>query len=181
MDQANQITAYATLAIAILSPISILIAFYAVKKQNRQAIKANNDFKLSLGADLAIRLEERFICKDFKAIRTKSAQSFLGQVESNDFEEVFDFFETVGLLLRLEAFNSEIVHNFFFHWINLYWTAGKGYISTKRQDTKTVWQDFEFAFQKTTEIEKIKDQNSKDLYLSGERLKEQLTEEIFKK
>jgi hypothetical protein len=178
MDNLNEtITAYSTLILALFSPLSVWIAYYAIKKQNEQTKQSNANFRLSLGADLAMKLDAQFNSKDFRAIRSKAAQSLLNQVNIENAEDVFDFFETVGLFVRLGTLNDEIVHNFFFHWVNLYWTAGKSYISTKRQDTKAVWQDFEYVFQKVTEIEKTKDPNSKDLYLSDQRLKNQLQDE----
>jgi hypothetical protein len=173
------ITAYSTLGLAILSMVSVWIAYCAIKKQNEQVKKSNENFKLSLGIDIIAKLDANFNSTDFRKMRLDAAQSLLNGIKIENAEDVFDFFETLGLLVRLGALNDEVVHNFFFHWINLYWVAGKDYISSKQQDTKAVWQDFESLYQKIIEVEKEKDSNSADLYLGGDRLKDQLKEEII--
>lgn len=174
----DAITAYSTLGLAILSMASVWIAYCAIRKQNQQSKESNENFKLSLGIDIIAKLDAQFNSQDFKNIRSDAAQSLLNRKDIENSEDVFDFFETLGLLVRLGALNDEVVHNFFFHWINLYWVAGKDYISNKRKDTKAVWQDFETLYKRVFEVEKEKDGNSADLYLGGDRLKNQLQEEM---
>ncbi len=89
-----------------------------------------------------------------------------------------DFFETVGLLVRTKTLTNELAHNFFFHWINLYWLAGESYIKTKRQAAKALWEDFERLYSDVRKIEQSKDPNSEELKLKPEQIRERLKEEL---
>jgi hypothetical protein len=97
-----------------------------------------------------------------------------------DAEDVFDFFETVGLLVRTGALTTDLAYNFFFHWINLYWVAGQGHIQEKRKVSKSLWEHFEYLYDIVRQSERIKDADSEDLKLAEQpqRLKSLLGEEI---
>jgi hypothetical protein len=95
-----------------------------------------------------------------------------------DAEDVFDLFEAVGLFTRRKALDAEIVHSFFFHWINVYWTAGKDHISKKQGQTHSAWKDFADLYLKVLKIERKEDPSSEDLALSADKLARYLEDEI---
>ena len=90
---------------------------------------------------------------------------------------MFDFFDTVGLFVRLGALGEDIAYSMFFHWINLYWRAGKRYIGGKQKEVSQVWKDFEWLFERVSEVERKRHPDSEDLTMPAERLKSQLQEE----
>ena len=63
-----------------------------------------------------MKLDDRFNTEDFRQIRSHAAQSLLSSQKLVDAEDVFDFFETVGLLVRqIWGFNegSSLTTSFF--------------------------------------------------------------------
>ena len=82
------------------------------------------------------------------------------------------------MFTRRKALDAEIVHSFFFHWINVYWNAGRDYILRRQKESKLSWKDFCYLYQKVLEVEKKKDSSSQDISLSAERLKGYLNDEI---
>lgn len=164
-------TAMATIATAVAGFISAWIAYFAIKRQTQQT-------QAALGADLSLKLEERFNSEEFHRIRARAARALLEGTNLGEPEDVFDFFETVGLLVRIKTLSADLAYNFFFHWINLYWLAGENYIKTKRQSTKALWEDFEKLYQAVRKIEQLKDSSSSELKLGSEQIKERLKEEL---
>jgi hypothetical protein len=84
----------------------------------------------------------------------------------------------VGLFTRRKALDAEIVHSLFFHWINVYWTAGRDHIARKQRGAKLCWKDFGYLYLKVLEIEMKEDPSSRDISLSAEDLKRYLNDEI---
>jgi len=174
------ITALATSLAALAAAAAVWVAWRGIVKQNEQAKASRKDFKLSLAADLSMKLDDRFNPEDFRRIRSDAAQALLSNQNIVDAEDVFDFFETVGLLVRTGALTNDLAYNFFFHWINLYWVAGQSHIHEKRKVSRSLWEDFEDLYKKVREIETKKDPNSEDLRLAEqpERMRNLLSEEI---
>jgi hypothetical protein len=156
---------------AIAAVIAAVVAVFAIWLQNKS-------FKANLAADLIMKLDDRFTSSEYKEIRSKAARSLQLHIDEKEAEDVFDFFETVGLFTRRKALDAEIVHSFFFHWINVYWNAGRDYILRRQKESKLSWKDFCYLYQKVLEVEKKKDSSSQDISLSAERLKGSLNDEI---
>jgi len=165
---AEIITAWAAVGAVIAAVASVVIAS-----------KSRNDFRLSLAADLSMKLDDRFNSEEFEEMRSKAATALLSNESLESAEDVFDFFETLGLLLRTKAVTRELAYNFFFHWANLYWAAGKDYIAQRRQASITLWTDFEFLYKELIEIEKKRDRASADISPSAELLRKYLNDEII--
>jgi hypothetical protein len=87
-------------------------------------------------------------------------------------------FETVGLFVRRKALDPEVVHSLFFHWINLYWTAGFHHISRRQAKSKSLWKDFGGLYMKVLELERKEDPDSADISLSEQDLGRYLDDEI---
>lgn len=174
-----QITALAGIATAVAAFGALYVAHRAFKSQEADFRKSSHSFRLSISADLLTRLEENFDGEVLRHSRRSAARALLEKQRLNEAEDVFDFFETVGLLSRLEALNDEMVHSTFFHWINAYWVAGRTYIEKRRQDKSTVlWVDFEGVYQRTCALERQKDAHSRDLNPWEELVASYLREEL---
>jgi hypothetical protein len=171
----------ATSVAALAASAAVWVSWRGIAKQNEQAKASRKDFKLSLAADLSMKLDDRFNPEDFRRVRSDAARALLSNQNLVDAEDVFDFFETVGLLVRTGALTNDLAYNFFFHWINLYWVAGQGHIQEKRKVSRSLWEDFEYVYKKVREIETKKDANSEDLRLAEQhqRLRDLLDEEVI--
>ncbi len=138
----------------------------------------NKAFKASLSADLAMKLDDRFGLPEFKKTRAAAALALRDGVSKEDAEDVFDFFETVGLFARRKVLDAEIVHSFFFYWINFYWITGKDYIANAQSGANLRWKDFGDLYLKVLKIEEERDRNSEDIAPSPEQIARFLREEI---
>lgn len=156
---------------AIGTTAAALVAVFALRWQI-------TSFKSSLAADLAMKLDDRFSLAEFRAIRAKAALALRNHVTEEDAEDVFDFFETVGLFTRRRILDVEIVHSFFFHWINVYWIAGRDHISKKQRGTHSAWKEFGDLYLKVLKIEKEQDPESEDISPSPEKITSYLNDEI---
>jgi hypothetical protein len=156
---------------AIAALVTAVVALVEIWWQNKS-------FKANLTADLIMRLDDRFTLPEFKKTRSRAAQSLGNHIDEVEAEDVFDFFETVGLFTRRKALDAEIVHSFFFHWINVYWVAGRDYILRRQKESRLSWKDFGYLYQKVLEVEKKKDPSSQDISLSTDRLGRYLKDEI---
>jgi hypothetical protein len=175
---ATWIIAIASIITALAGIASALYVRWGIKEQTASFEKQSTTYRLSLSLDLALRLDDRFNRPEFKEARSRAAAALLARQNESEAEEVFDFFDSIGLVVRLGAFREEIAHSFFFHWINLYWNAGKHFIGTKQKETSEVWKDFESLYHKVRAIEKQKNPDSEDLKLLPDRLNDQLQEEM---
>ena len=160
----EMVTAVATVGIAVIA----LLAIYF----------QNKSFQLTLAADLSMKLEEKFNDKEFRKLRAKAALSLKTHDEEGEAEEVFDFFDTIGLFTRRGALDERFVHSMFFHWINLYWIAGRDHIRKRQKGAKCLWNEFEYLYARVVELEKKQDPNSKDIELSANDLALYLDDEI---
>jgi hypothetical protein len=176
----SALTALATVLAALAAAAAVWVSWRGIAKQNAQANASREDFKLSLAADLSMKLDDRFNPEDFRKNRSHAAQALLSGQKLVDAEDVFDFFETVGLLVRTGALTKELAYTFFFHWINLYWVAGQGHIQEKRKAAKSLWANFEYLYDIVQQSERMKDADSEDLKLAEQpqRLRILLNEEI---
>ena len=172
------VVAWATVVAAIAA---IMSAYYARKAVNDQQVnfkKQLEEYKLALFADATLKFEGKFNDPHFEQIRSNAASALLHKQDEVEAEDVFDFFETLGLFVKRGALDDHIAYSVFFHWINLYWKAGKHYIDLRRQDAGALWGDFEHLYNKVCDIERETDADSKDLTMSHSRLREYLQEEI---
>jgi hypothetical protein len=157
------IATLATASAALISSIVAIASFRASKE--------------SLSADLCMRLEDRFDSDDIKSRRCAAAKSLLAQENMGEAEDVLDFFESVGLLVRLKASNLEMAYNSFFHWVNTYWNAARGHIESQRKRRRTVWRELEYLYQETIKVERKRDSSSIDLAPTPEIIKGYLKDE----
>ncbi len=162
----------ATCIVAASTVASFFVILYYSKKQ----LVA---YRLSLSADTALKFDAAFNSPAFERARSNAAKALLAHSNESEAENVFDFFDTVGLFVKLGAMKDEVAYSLFFHWINLYWRAGKGYIGSKQMDTSSVWRDFGDLYTCVEAIERRRNPDSKDLTMPENHLRQQLEEEAL--
>src|SRR5208337_3355624 len=99
----SALSALATVLAALAAAAAVWVSWRGIKAQNAQAKASREDFKLSLSADLSMKLEDRFNEPEHRKIRSAAARALLTNKNLIDAEDVFDFFETVGLMVRTGA------------------------------------------------------------------------------
>jgi hypothetical protein len=174
---ANWLMAVATIATAAAATASALYARNAISDQQKNFDKQLEEYKLALSAETVLKFRAAFDDPEFKKARRKAGEALLNRHNEAAAEEVFDFFDTVGLFVKLGALTEDIAYSVFFHWINLYWRAGKHYIGSKQMDTAALWKGFEFLYNRVCDIERRSHSDSEDLKMSDSRLRQQLEEE----
>jgi hypothetical protein len=132
----------------------------------------------SMSVQLTIKLDEQFNSDSFRILRSKGAKGILKN-QYNDAEEVFDFFETVGLLVRRHALDKEMVWCTFSHWIFNYWLVSSQYILSQQKDDPTVWAEFKQLHDVVMKVQKKKSGLPySELVLTPEDIKQFLKDEV---
>lgn len=150
---ADPVTSWSTLALAVIAFISLWISIAAVVASNRGIKEQTKNFAASVSADLCLKLVDRFDAPEMLVKRNNAAKALLRGSNFEETDPVFDFFEIVGLYLRRKTLDAELAHSMFFHWVNLYWNAGKDYIAQSRQRSATLYSDFEYLYKTIHAIE----------------------------
>jgi hypothetical protein len=129
---AEQVTAGASAAVALLT---LWLVTAQLKTARRQ-----------LQAEFYLKLRDRFDSAEFHRAR-KSTAALLLNHRLPDEDTVFDFFEDMGMLLRREYLDQQMVCDTFSWYILGWWDAGQKYVvyERARNDNDTsLFQDFEF-------------------------------------
>lgn len=112
-----------------------------------QQIK-RTDFVAS--TEFLLKLDDNFYSDKMLKKRRKIMEIF--KKDKGDFEkmnecrDVFDFFEILGLLVRMKAIPKELVWSDFCYWIQRYWTAFKGYVEWARKEDNDITEYGEFRY-----------------------------------
>ncbi len=178
MVYATWVIAIASITAALAACISACVVARGMKRQNENLEKQSDAYRLALSVDATLKLDARFNEPNFKVTRSKAAKALLSKKSQDEAEDVFDFFDTVGLFVKLGAMSDELAYSVFFHWVNLYWEAGKQHIGSKQTETHTVWNNFHRLCERVRAIEKQRDPESEDLRMPESRLRKQLEEEL---
>jgi hypothetical protein len=157
--------------LVVFALVAVIVAIWTQYNQT-------HSFKLTIGADLAMKLDERFNEHDFLKIRVVAAKALRTNSDVKRAEDIFDFFDTVGLFVRLGALDPRIAHSLFFYWINLYWRAGEKYIKAEQQKAKLRWDEFAKLYAVTRRFEENRDPSSENLSPTPELTAAQLDDEI---
>ena len=165
--------------------LSFFGSWYSSKRiletENKRANQSRIIEKQNRDIDLVLNFDDRFSNESFRKIRSKAAGSIklfredlltkrkvLGSSISpedllvkvcnnaNIKEDVFDFFECVGLVFRRYDLDEELVWSTFFYWVQGYWQAAAEYISITRKSDSTIWEDFQHLYHQLSKIEKKK-------------------------
>jgi hypothetical protein len=170
LDLLKTLAPWIAIVVSIIAIIVSIIALLAQLKRSR----------FSQSVDLILKLEERF--SDSKAMKEK--RQLAGEAlrsnpssPSSDIEDVLDFFETLGLLVRRKALDEEMVWNTFYHWLHRYWLLCEPYITEKRRTKLTLWGDYVNLEKRIVAIEWEKTKSRDDIDLSKQELDEFINDE----
>jgi hypothetical protein len=165
------ISTWTPLAAVVIALIGVITAILSLRSQIKRA-------KFSQSVDLLLKFEDRFFnTEQMKTARLLASKS-LQQGGDSGVDDVLDFFETIGMLIRKDALDKEMVWNTFFYWLHRYWSAARDYISSQREDDPATWQELTYLHERMIEVERKKTHCSdSDLRLSKEDIKKFLEEE----
>jgi len=157
--------------VSVAPIIGVLVAAWALIYQIRRS-------RFALNVELSLKLEDRFNSSDFEKIRSNAARPMLKQ-QFLLAENVFDFFDTLGYLVRCKAVDKEIIWSIFFHWAHGYWSAGSQYIARRRQNEndQTLWEDFEYLHNELLKLHRRKGNRLHSTLLNKKEITEFLEEE----
>lgn len=168
----------------------------ASQRQLELSREQANSYKLSVAADWVLKLDDQFGGKDLTKARYIVAAFILDIQEDQTLkltytdvfdsrrarmldalEEIWDFFETVGALLRRGVLDDELVYVALFHWVNGYWNVGKEVFEERKKEEGEIWVDFERLYHRLCKLEEKENVDSKDLQWSEERQNKFLQQE----
>jgi hypothetical protein len=109
--------------------------------------------RVSLGFDLLLRLDERFNGGEMLKTRRKAAKEMLEGADPH-LDDILDFFEMIGMLVRRGVLDGEMVWHSFFYWLNSYWHLASARISQARTEDATVWADLTTLYAKLVKLER---------------------------
>jgi hypothetical protein len=134
--------------------IAALAALAAVGVAIYQALLT----RMTIGADLIMKLEDRFEEKSFLESREKAKRALKSNTEENKdhIENVFDFFETIGLLVRKKALDKELAWNSFFYWLHGYYRFAQSFIGEQQKDYPNRYIEVVWLHKELMVIEKKK-------------------------
>ncbi len=137
--------------------------------------------RFSLNLELVLKFDDKFNGEHFKRKRIKAATSILKKKQYLDAEDIFDFFETVGYLVRKKTLNKKIVWHTFYGWVQGYWSSGIEHIKRKRREENdnTLWEDFEYLHAVLLNIQRSEANKSDAEVLNKNKIIEFLKEEII--
>jgi hypothetical protein len=118
--------------------------FYFQSHQNRFA----------LGIDLLLKLDDRF--NMMRASRQKAA-TYLKEKQGigagtdvsianleRHLDEVVDFFDQLGYLLKHRALDRRAVWSAFYYQVHQWYSNAEKYITSQRQPDATIWENFDY-------------------------------------
>jgi hypothetical protein len=112
-------------------------------------------YRFSLGVDLTLKLDERFEGIEFQKKRAKAARALRQDsgVPKPDVEDVLDFFETLGFLVRRKALDKELVWNTFFYVFYGYCLYAKIYVEAQAQKYPPRYKDLRWLKPRLVDVE----------------------------
>ena len=141
-------------------------------------LKATRIAALGLKVQEVERLDARFASAEFLQQRARAAAALESGEGLENVDNVLDFFEDVGLLLRRGALDKDFAHSRFFHWTNIYWRGAEAYVrSSRERGRRELWTEFEKLYASLNEIERKKDPGSADLSLTPDQVSAFLRQE----
>jgi len=162
----NTLTAWAAALTAWAAVVAAVVSVYAIWSESRRS-------RFALGIDLLLNLEDKFNNDKMLKIRRSAARELLLHKEKSDVDNVLDFFEMVGMLVRRGALDDFMVWHNFFYWIHGYYLPNSDYIVESRIEDPTIWVDLVELYKRLVSIEKNERQCSDEkLQLTEEELTE---------
>jgi hypothetical protein len=159
---------------AIASWVLVGITFYLISNQIQIS---KNDLQVRI----QLNFEERFESESFIRIRKNSSSQLLMKKGFKGIhEEILNFFESIGMLLRKKYFDEEMAWIGFGYYAIRYWEAYKEYIHAERARVKddTLYTEFEFLKDQMYAIEMLKRKlTQEEIKIKPEEITDFLSEE----
>ncbi len=99
--------------------------------------------RLSLNVQALFQLDQRFNDAAFRKIRAGAARLLKAgsspAKSGGDIDDVLDFLDTIGLLVKRRTLDKEMVWHTFYYWVDGYGRAAQGYIDGERRKNALVW------------------------------------------
>ncbi len=128
---------------AVVASLTAIIALLCESSRSR----------FQLGVDMLLKFNDKFASDEFRKARRKAARG-LKQGTNDDADDVLDFFEMIGLLVRRKAINEKFVWHSFFYSVHRYCLLSKDYIASSRKEDATIWEDLIWLHSRLTKLEK---------------------------
>lgn len=152
---------------AVVTAVIAIVAVYLEIKNSR----------FVLGADLIVRLEERFTGSEMRRKRRKAAVFLLANPGLDkvcaELDEILDFFDTIGILSEKRALDMRLVRQMFFYWINPYYQGSKVYLQSVDKEDPAAFASLHKLYKELCKIEKklrgeyyLKRSEDKEFFLS---------------
>jgi len=114
--------------------------------------------RFSNNADLILKLDDKFNNKDFVETRKRAASLIKsGKIISENkdaIEDILDFFETIGLMVKKGGLDKEIIWHTFFYNIHGYYIYTKDFITSQQKEYSTNrYKEFIYLHDETLKIE----------------------------
>jgi hypothetical protein len=142
IDWVTLVTVIAALIAALATSVAAIIAAYQVLLS-----------RLTLRADLILRLDERFESSEFLNKRRAAAQALRTQTDLETVDEVLDFFEGLALLVRRKAVDEELAWHYFFYWLHGYWLYAHDYVRQKQGNDPALFAELPSFHERLLAIE----------------------------
>lgn len=114
------------------------------------------ELRFALQVQSLLAVEERFNGREYRRCRHLAARQLQTNDPGADADDVLDFLEMLGLLVRRKALDVEMVYHTFFYWIDGYWRAAKVLIERERGRDPRVWENLHDLHNRVLAIENKK-------------------------
>lgn len=141
--------ATASVIVAVASLIVAAIAAWAVERQAYL-------LRFSIQVQSLLTVDQRFNDRDQREKRHHAARQLFADRPDAEVEDVLDFLDTLGTLVRRGALDAEMVWATFFYWIYGYWDAAGAVIGRERSKNRRVWEDLADLYARVLAIENRK-------------------------
>lgn len=116
---------------AVTASLSVIVALLAIWT----VLKTNDSSRFCTGADLLVRLEERFISEEMKEKRKKAIEAIQkGRYGDNSVSTILDFFSVIAILAYKNVLDKEMIWRTFSSWLIPYYHSLKDYIENERKE-----------------------------------------------
>ncbi len=136
---------------AVFTIASLLIASVAAAAVLYQAWL----LRFSIKVQSLLALDQKF-SETYKGTRHLAASELINNKPGTNLDDVLDFLDTIGLLVRRGALDEEMVWHTFFYWIFGYWHAAKAHIEREREKNPLVWNYLPDLYNRVLAFEKKK-------------------------
>ncbi len=140
-------------------------------------VAQNKQYKLSVASEWVLKLDERWDSTPFLLNRAKAVKLLATGQRSDQLDNIWDFFDTIGLFTRRGVLDDEMVWSIFFYWINAYWQVSEALLIEARREFPKQWLDFEHLYSLVSKREEQSNPNSTGLRLSNADVEKFLEQE----